>query len=82
VTSNDGNPNGEPADEPVAELVNQEKETAPDFLSRVRNKIRRRSAASQLAAYSWHVPKLVLLEMASILSYVFAEFGGRKDSQR
>ena len=79
---NGGNSNGEPDDEPLAELREHENETAADFVSRVRNRIRRRSAASQLVAYSWHMPKMVLLEMASMLSHVLGEMGGRKDSNQ
>jgi hypothetical protein len=73
-------PDAREPEQPVRELVDLERETAPDFLSRVRNKITRRTAASQFASYSWHIPKMVLVEMASMLSHVLTEFSGRKRS--
>jgi hypothetical protein len=77
------NPNaGEDPDLPIDSLREQERETAPDFLSKVRNKIHRRTAASQVASYSWHLPKVVLIEMASVLGYIFTAISGNKDSQR
>jgi hypothetical protein len=69
-------------DLPIASLKDQEREAAPDFVSRVRNKIQRRTAASQFATYSWNLPKLVLIEMVSLLSHIFTAVGGKKESER
>jgi hypothetical protein len=72
----------QPADLPIGALREQERETGPDFLAKVRNKIHRRTAASQLVSYSWHLPKVVLIEMASMLSHIFSAVGGKKESGR
>jgi hypothetical protein len=42
------------------------------------NKIYRRTATAQIASYSWHAPKLVLVEMASMLNYIFRMVGGNR----
>jgi hypothetical protein len=70
------NPNDIEHEEPIRELRDQERETKPDFLARVRNRIQRRTAAAQIASYSWNAPRLVLVEMASMLHYIFRMVGG------
>ena len=55
------NPIDREQEEPIRELRDQERETKPDFLARVRNRIHRRAATAQIASYSWHAPKLVLI---------------------
>ena len=65
-------------EEPIRELRDQERDTRPDFLARVRNSIHRRSATAQIASYSWHAPRLVLIEMASMLNYIFRMVGGNR----
>ena len=72
------NPHDRESEEPIRVLRDQERETKPDFLARVRNRIHRRSATAQLASYSWHAPKLVLVEMASMLNYIFRIVGGSR----
>jgi hypothetical protein len=77
----DANPNGAGEEaEAIAFLTEQEADTAPDFIARVRNKIHRRTAASQIVSYSWHLPRVVVLEMISVLSHVFTVFSGKKRS--
>jgi hypothetical protein len=76
-----GDPEQDP-DLPIGALREQEQETAPDFVSRVRNKIQRRTTANQFFSYSWQVPKLVLIEMASLLTHIFTAIGGKKESER
>lgn len=71
-------PNQREPEEPIHLLRDQERETKPDFLARVRNKIYRRTATAQIASYSWHAPKLVLVEMASMLNYIFRMVGGNR----
>jgi hypothetical protein len=81
MNPNDRDPGSEQeTGEPVRVLRDQERDTAPDFLARVRNRIHRRSATAQLATYSWQVPKIVLIEMASMLSHVFTSFGRNRRS--
>ena len=70
------------ADFPIEALREQEQDIAPDFITRVRNKIHRRTTASQFASYSWHLPKVVLIEMSSVLSYIFTAIAGKKESER
>ena len=65
---------------PIQELRDQELETLPDFMAKVRGKIYRRTAASQLATFSWHLPKVILMELATLLSHLFRAFGTKKDS--
>lgn len=68
------NPTG--SDRPIRALPSQEHETSPDFLARIRRRIYRRAATSQLASYSWNVPKLILIEMVSLLGHLFTMSGG------
>ncbi len=73
---------GEPeTGEPLRILLEQEREPTPGFAAQVRRRIHRRTAAGQLASFSWHMPKLVLREMAEILKDLFVALGGRKGSQ-
>jgi hypothetical protein len=37
---------------------------------------------NRFASNSWHLPKVVLIEMASVLGYIFMAISGNKDSQR
>jgi hypothetical protein len=71
-------PNQKEPEEPIDLLRDQERETKPDFLARVRNRIYRRTATAHIANYSWHTPKLVLVEMASMLSYIVRMVGGNR----
>jgi hypothetical protein len=61
-------------------LMEQERETSPDFLNRVRGRIQRRTAVSHVASYSWHLPKTILLELVSLLGYLFKALGTKKES--
>ena len=67
-------------EDPIDVLREQELNTSSNFLARVRNKIHRRTAASQVASYSWNVPRVVVLELASILNYMFTAFIGKNRS--
>jgi hypothetical protein len=67
-------------DDPVGVLMSQEHDTPADFLGKVRNRIHRRSATPQLVSNSWHVPKKVLVELASMLNHVFSAFSGSRRS--
>lgn len=73
MTSNEREP-----DEPIRVLRDQEHETKPDFLAKVRNSIHRRHATAQIASWSWNTPKLVLVEMASMLDYIIRVVGGNR----
>jgi hypothetical protein len=66
---------------PVNELRDVEKEVSPDFMSKVARKIHRRTTANQFAALSWHLPKIVLVEMANVLTHLFGAVSGRKEQR-
>ena len=57
-------------DRPLRVLVNQEQDPSPDFIGKVRRRIYRRTTASQFASYSWHLPKVVLMEMARLVGHL------------
>jgi hypothetical protein len=72
---------GQP-DDPLRVLRDQERETSTDFVAKVRRRIERRTAASQVAAYSWHLPKVVLVEMSGLIRHLIVAVGGKGDAQR
>ena len=71
----DGNPEGLP----IQELRDQELETSDAFTGRVRRSIHRRTAAGQVASYSWHLPRTALLEMTRLVTHVLGSFGAGKE---
>ena len=64
---------------PIRILLDQERETSPNFIAKVRNRIHRRTATSQAASLSWHLPKTILIEMARVLMHLLRAFGTKKD---
>ncbi|MGJ5816114.1 hypothetical protein [Paludibaculum fermentans] len=66
--------NGKPVDQETGQAIlalrDQELETSPAFVAKVRRSIHRRTTAAQVAGYSWHLPKVTLLEMARLLGHV------------
>ncbi|HXF25685.1 MAG TPA: hypothetical protein VN788_06495 [Verrucomicrobiae bacterium] len=79
--SDSNGPPGAHREQPIRELMEQGREPSPDFMQRIQRKIYRRAAGSQLASYSWHLPKIILVEMASLLSHLFKTFGTDKESE-
>jgi len=78
-----GDPNSSPdVDAPVNELREIEQEVSPEFINKVRRKIHRRTTTNQLVSLSWHLPKVVLLEMAGVLRHFLDTVGGKKESGR
>ncbi|MEO7145891.1 MAG: hypothetical protein ABI165_20550 [Bryobacteraceae bacterium] len=71
-------PGGDAKEEGIEALRDQEQETSPDFVERVRGKIYRRATVSQFASYSWHLPKMILTELAGLLAHVFSAIGTKK----
>ena len=65
--------------QPIRLLVDQELEPSLDFMQRVRGKIYRRTATTQLAAYSWHLPRVILVEMASLVGHFVKAFASNKE---
>jgi len=68
--------------EPIRELLDLERETSSGFLTRVRRKIYRRTAVSQVATFSWELPKVVLVEMIGMLGYILSASGTRKGKEQ
>lgn len=65
--------------EPIPGLRDLEHDSTQDFVGRVRRKIHRRRATAQAATFSWHMPGLVLIEMADLLKHFVATTSNRKD---
>ncbi|MGH9665018.1 MAG: hypothetical protein ACRD9L_11395 [Bryobacteraceae bacterium] len=83
MNSGGDNPGGAPDDDreaerPIRALIGQEFETSPDFITRIRKKIDRRTTVSHFTSYSWNVPKIVLTEMLSVLKYLFSALGAQR----
>ncbi len=64
---------------PLLLLREQERETSARFVGLVRRRIHRRTAATQVATFSWHLPKTALAEMARLLSHFVQTFGSNKE---
>jgi hypothetical protein len=45
----------------------------------VRRKIQRRSTVSQVASFSWNIPKLILAEAWSALIHIIGSQSGKKE---
>ena len=75
------NLNDPDAGQPILILRDQERETSSRFVAKVRGRILRRIAASQVANYSWFLPGTALLEMARLLTHFLQSFGTNKDPQ-
>ena len=81
MNPNDREPGSEEMEQPIQVLRDQEHDTASDFLARVRNRINRRSSTAHVAAYSWNMPKIVVVEMISMFSHVLTSLSGKRRSQ-
>ena len=66
---------------PILLLRDQEQATSSRFVAKVRGRILRRTAASQVANYSWFLSGTALLEMARVLTHFLQSFGTNKDPQ-
>lgn len=71
----DGKPTDQETGPPILALREQELETSPAFTAKVRRRIHRRTTAAQMAGYSWHLPKVALIEMARLLGHVVKTVG-------
>ena len=69
----------ENGDQPIRVLRDQEREPSPDFMNKIRRRIYRRTAGSQLASYSWHLPKMILIELARLIGHFVSAFGSTKE---
>ena len=67
------------AEQRIRVLADQEHQTSPDFMRRVRSRIDRRASTSQFASYSWYLPRTVLIEIAGMLGHFLRAFGAKKE---
>jgi hypothetical protein len=67
--------------EPVRELAGFEHEPSGTFLAIVRSKIQRRSTVSQIASFTWNVPKVILAEFWNALVQVISPHGAKKEGK-
>ena len=70
-----GMPGEQEMGQPIRVLFDQELEPSPRFIEKVRRRIYRRATASQFASYSWHLPKMILMEMVSLVGHLVKAFG-------
>jgi len=78
-------PSHDPADDdaPIELLRTQTHEPSGEFLQRIRRTIHRRTATSQLASFTWHLPGTILIEIAGLLRhFVSTASGGGKDKEK
>jgi hypothetical protein len=62
--------------EPIAALADLTRQPSPNFVSRVRRKVERRTVTGQFLSLAWHLPASVLME---VVKMIFESFGPRKD---
>jgi hypothetical protein len=65
------------SEEPITALRELEQDTSPLFLNKIRHKIHRHATASQLLAFSWQIPKIVFVELQSMLTEILSGLGGK-----
>jgi hypothetical protein len=64
-------------DQPIERLAELDQDVSPDFLRAVRKKIYRRTATGQVVGFSWNLPRVILLEMISLIGGLLTGGGGR-----
>lgn len=68
--------------EPIAALSLLEQDTSPGFFGSVRKKILGRTAASQVVSFSWQLPRIIAIELITMLVHILGGFGGPKKGER
>ncbi len=64
--------------DPIAPLAELGQDVSPEFLRGVRHKIFRRTAANQMVAFSWNLPRVILMEMMMLIANFFTRPGKEK----
>ena len=64
--------------EPIVELRDIAQDTRVSFLAGVRNKVSRRTTASQLVAFGFQTPKLVAIEAGRMMMQILRTLGKRE----
>ncbi len=65
--------------EPIRPLVDLEQDVSPQFLVTVRKKIYRRTVANQVVAFSWNLPKVIIMELIMLIAHLVS---GKNDRER
>ena len=68
--------------EPIAALSQLEQDTSPGFFGIVRKKILGRMAASQVASFSWQLPRVIVIELITMLAHILSGFAGPKKGEK
>lgn len=68
--------------EPIADLSLLEQNTSPGFFGNVRKKILGRMAASQMASFSWQLPRIIAIELITMLVHILSGFAGPKKGEK
>lgn len=81
------NPIGLPDDDqdtgpPISVLRELQHDTSPFFWRRIRHRIHRRKTTSEFLSASWEFPRIVFIELASILIDIFSATSARKRDRR
>ena len=82
MSTENGNGPGPEQEEPISLLAGQESQVSADFIPKLRRRIHRRAASSQVMAFCWELPQIVLFEMVHLAVEVAAAVGGKKENQR
>jgi hypothetical protein len=61
--------------QPIAPLAELEQEVSPQFLAAIRKKIYRRTAANQVLAFSWNLPKVIVMELVLLVAHFLSGSG-------
>jgi hypothetical protein len=82
MSQDGGNGPGSEEEEPIGLLAGQEDQAPADFIPKLRRRIHRRATSSQVVAFCWELPQIVLLEMVQLAVEVAAAVGGKKEIER
>jgi hypothetical protein len=68
--------------EPIAALNLLEQNAPAGFFGKIRKKILRRVATSQLASFSWQLPRVISIELLTMFVQILGGFRSRKKGER
>jgi hypothetical protein len=68
--------------EPITALSQLEQNTSPGFFGIVRKKILGRMAASQVASFSWQLPRIIAIELITMLVDILSGFAGPRKGEK
>ena len=82
MNSDGGNGSTREQEDPIRLLAGQEDQASADFIPKLRRRIHRRATSSQVVAFCWELPQIVLFEMVHLAVEVAAAVGGKKEIER